>query len=322
MKIELIKTGDLIPYVNNARTHSDESVTQVAASIKEFGFTNPILIDEDSGIVAGHGRLMAAKKLGMDEVPCIKLSHLSDSMRRNGVKDVLCEDCGSESTVRKDTSPKVCKRCASVRGGKAMKGVTRVPRVKCKTCQKPIRETLGHTYCSVACRKIASHEDRTCKTCSKVFEVYKSAMSDKTNSAGNFCSRPCYEKWMCRTGRVTGRGSQWKKVRTEAIRRQPFCALCGTRHGLQVHHIAPFRLSFDNSQNNLVPLCTKHHKIVESMTHDIEHSGSSADEMTLIIGGMLKQRSLATRYKLMEISGKSATLESAGQTFQEIKNEQ
>jgi ParB-like chromosome segregation protein Spo0J len=75
-------TSDLIPYVNNSRTHSEEQVTQVASSIKEFGFTNPVLIDEDSGIIAGHGRLMAAKKLKLKEVPTITLSGLSEAQRK------------------------------------------------------------------------------------------------------------------------------------------------------------------------------------------------------------------------------------------------
>ena len=74
--------ADLIPYANNSRTHSDEQVTQVAASIKEFGFTNPLLIDEKSGIIAGHGRLMAAKKLGLEQVPTITLEGLTDAQRK------------------------------------------------------------------------------------------------------------------------------------------------------------------------------------------------------------------------------------------------
>lgn len=76
------RVADLIPYVNNSRTHSDEQVTQVAASIKEFGFTNPILIDDDNGIIAGHGRLMAAKKLGMDTVPTITLEGLTEAQKK------------------------------------------------------------------------------------------------------------------------------------------------------------------------------------------------------------------------------------------------
>ena len=76
------KVTELIPYVNNARTHNEEQVIQIAASIKEFGFTNPVLIDGDNGIIAGHGRLMAAKKLGLEEVPTIELSYLSEAQRK------------------------------------------------------------------------------------------------------------------------------------------------------------------------------------------------------------------------------------------------
>ena len=82
LKINYRKSGDLIPYVNNSRTHSDQQVQQVASSIKEFGFTNPILIDEDGGIIAGHGRLMAAQLLGLDEVPTITLEGLTEAQRK------------------------------------------------------------------------------------------------------------------------------------------------------------------------------------------------------------------------------------------------
>ncbi len=82
MEINLVKTTELIPYANNSRTHSDEQVNQIAASIKEFGFNNPILIDEDNGIIAGHGRLMAAKKLGIDTLPCVRLGHLTEAQRK------------------------------------------------------------------------------------------------------------------------------------------------------------------------------------------------------------------------------------------------
>jgi DNA modification methylase len=82
MKIEHLPVGDLIPFAKNSRTHDDGQVAQIAASIKEFGFTNPILIDEQGGIIAGHGRLLAARKLQLAEVPCIRLSHLSDAQKR------------------------------------------------------------------------------------------------------------------------------------------------------------------------------------------------------------------------------------------------
>jgi len=82
MKIEQRPIKDLIPYINNSRKHSDEQVAQIAASITEFGWTNPILVDGDSGIIAGHGRLLAARKLKMDKVPVIELAHLSDAQKK------------------------------------------------------------------------------------------------------------------------------------------------------------------------------------------------------------------------------------------------
>ena len=82
MKIESIKLDKLIPYARNSRTHSDQQVAQVAASIREFGFTNPVLIDSEDGIIAGHGRVMAARKLGLAEVPCIRLGHLTETQKR------------------------------------------------------------------------------------------------------------------------------------------------------------------------------------------------------------------------------------------------
>jgi len=82
MKITQKKVDSLIPYVKNSRTHSDAQVAQIAASIKEFGWTNPILVDGDNGIIAGHGRLLAARKLGYKEVPTIELADLTETQKR------------------------------------------------------------------------------------------------------------------------------------------------------------------------------------------------------------------------------------------------
>lgn len=76
------KTAELIPYARNSRLHSDEQVAQIAASIKEFGFLNPIIVDGSNGIIAGHGRVMAAQLIGMDALPCVEASHLTDAQRR------------------------------------------------------------------------------------------------------------------------------------------------------------------------------------------------------------------------------------------------
>jgi site-specific DNA-methyltransferase (adenine-specific) len=80
--LETVQIDALIPYARNSRTHSDGQVAQIASSIKEFGFTNPVLIDGGGGIIAGHGRVLAARKLGMSEVPCIRLDHLSEAQKR------------------------------------------------------------------------------------------------------------------------------------------------------------------------------------------------------------------------------------------------
>ena len=82
IQIEYKNINDLIPYANNTRIHSEEQVNQIASSIKEFGFTNPVLIDEQSGIIAGHGRVMGGKKLKLDVVPTITLSGLTEAQKK------------------------------------------------------------------------------------------------------------------------------------------------------------------------------------------------------------------------------------------------
>jgi ParB-like chromosome segregation protein Spo0J len=84
LKLTYLKTADLLPYAGNSRTHSDEQVNQIAASIKEFGFAAPICVAEGT-ILAGHGRVMAARKLGLAEVPTVDLSHLTPAQRRQYV---------------------------------------------------------------------------------------------------------------------------------------------------------------------------------------------------------------------------------------------
>ena len=84
MKTRIIhkKVSDLKPYKNNSRTHSDHQINQIKNSINEFGFTNPILVNEKNGIIAGHGRLLAAKELELDKVPCIVLSGLTKEQQK------------------------------------------------------------------------------------------------------------------------------------------------------------------------------------------------------------------------------------------------
>tara|TARA_B100000963_G_scaffold273400_1_gene241588 strand:- start:4129 stop:4695 length:567 start_codon:yes stop_codon:yes gene_type:complete len=81
-KVERRDIETLIPYARNSRTHSDEQITQIAASIKEWGFTNPILVDSQNEIIAGHGRLLAAKKLNLKDVPCIQADDWTDAQKQ------------------------------------------------------------------------------------------------------------------------------------------------------------------------------------------------------------------------------------------------
>jgi ParB-like chromosome segregation protein Spo0J len=80
--VEHVAVAALKPYSSNARTHSPKQIAEIASSIKAFGFNNPVLIDKAGTIIAGHGRVEAAKKLGLDGVPCLRLEHLSDAQKR------------------------------------------------------------------------------------------------------------------------------------------------------------------------------------------------------------------------------------------------
>jgi hypothetical protein len=100
---------------------------------------------------------------------------------------------------------------------------------------------------------------------------------------------------------INGRGSRWKKIRNETCRRSPFCALCGTIHRLDVHHIIPFRLTRDNRQINLVPLCKKHHKQVEGTFLHLENTGIDLETLHLWFCSTLLQWQNASRFVLKRL---------------------
>src|SRR5579871_6278675 len=103
--IELWLVEKLIPWARNPRTHSEAQIAQIAASIAEFGFNNPILVDTKAGIIAGHGRLLAARKLGLTEVPVIVLDHLSEAQKRAYIiaDNKLAENAGwDENALRSE----------------------------------------------------------------------------------------------------------------------------------------------------------------------------------------------------------------------------
>lgn len=101
LKIEHLSVNELTPYIGNARTHSEQQVAQIANSMTEFGFVNPILLGKDNIIIAGHGRLMAAKMLGVKTVPVIHLKHLNETQRRALViaDNKIAENAGWDETL-------------------------------------------------------------------------------------------------------------------------------------------------------------------------------------------------------------------------------
>lgn len=81
-KMQMVGIGKLVPYVNNARTHSAAQISKLRASIREFGFINPVIIDGNYGIIAGHGRVVAAQEEGLAEVPCVLVDHLTEAQKK------------------------------------------------------------------------------------------------------------------------------------------------------------------------------------------------------------------------------------------------
>jgi hypothetical protein len=219
------------------------------------------------------------------------------------VRERVCCDCSKAESVRKDNKSARCKICASrISGAKGLETLrSRALVVACRHCGTPTRtiRSAPRQYCSMDCRREATSVARVCETCGAGFRVARSVAFGTSNSSARFCSRPCYERHLCRTERISGRGSQWNKARKEALRRTPFCCLCGTTKRLQVHHAVPFRLTFDNDQSNLFPLCVKHHKIVEAAYVETEAHGTEIAEIAWPI--MLAERREATRAVLLGV---------------------
>ena len=217
-------------------------------------------------------------------------------------RDRECKECGKIETVRKDNKSEICVSCSCrINGKKGLQSIRENTKwKKCKNCDNKIEAYKKWDYCSKECSHKEKIEKRKCKECDCEFEILKSKLKS-SNTSGNFCSRKCYENYLCDTDRTTGRGSQWKKIRNIAIKKAPFCAICGTTKNLQVHHIIPFRYTNDNSQSNLIPLCIKHHKKVEIITNDILKVHRDFKISKLIISSMLKENQLATFAKIKAV---------------------
>lgn len=194
--------------------------------------------------------------------------------RSRAIRLRTCTGCGKIEEVRTDNRAPQCRACAArpaLEKGHRTRSAER-NRETCRHCGRdfPAPPSSRQQFCSRACRRAAASVERTCANCGGAFRIARSILSGRTNASGRFCSRPCYERHLCRTPRVRGRGSRWNTIRKGALRQTPFCACCGKTKHLQVHHIIPFRLTRDNSPTNLIPLCRACHKRVEAVLHDVE----------------------------------------------------
>lgn len=222
------------------------------------------------------------------------------------VRRRVCSVCGIEEFVRSDNQSSVCKGCAArIRGAKGVESIKRRAEASatfCPVCEK--RKRRDDTYCSVVCRMADSKVARVCKTCGEEFHAYKSSLSGKTNASGNYCSRECYERVLCKPDRVSGRGSRWRAVRDSVINASGFCAICGTtiKPRLQVHHITPFRMTRDNNPKNLIPLCLSCHKRTEHAVAVVEQSGASTSDIGFVFSLLLRHRQAATAAVLRRLS--------------------
>lgn len=242
--------------------------------------------------------------------------------RRRGVRPRTCETCGRQELVRADNPATRCSDCARSANGRVAgakrRGLARDSRASegrpritaaCPQCgtnfptsNRAISRAKRHS-CSMACKLLYFGVQRICKCCGKQFRALKSRIRGitKSNSSANFCSQACYHRWLCKPDRTTGRGSQWRQSRLQAIARAPFCAKCGTTKRLEVHHIVPFRMTRDNRPVNLIPLCKSCHKQVESILTDVLMTGLPARHVLLAFGSILRDRQIATFAKLREL---------------------
>lgn len=189
-------------------------------------------------------------------------------VRKRGSRERICNECGALETIRSDNPATKCRRCsARSSGAKGLLARYFNHLLRSNACQHcgDTYHSANRKFCSMSCCRAGQSIERQCKRCSTNFRAPKSRIGGRTNSTANFCSRECYNLFLCKDGGIGSRGPGWAAAKKEALRRNPFCAACGTLRRLHVHHIVPYRLTRDNGQENLIPLCSKHHKQIENL---------------------------------------------------------
>lgn len=221
----------------------------------------------------------------------------------------ICSDCGVSEKVREDNKSNRCARCASYVSLSKARSVKyrRTPAniARCKVCGGGFRSVPSRKaiYCSKSCRRSDKNVDRTCVQCQTTFSVTKSVINHTSNARGNFCCRECYNEFLHTGLGRFNRGPRWRAIRKQAIKMNPFCALCGTAKNLHVHHIIPYRISKNNSQENLIPLCRRDHKRVEYFFLKLEPLEEQMDPEIMLWhrSYSLVEQQTITRYRLVKL---------------------
>ena len=207
---------------------------------------------------------------------------------------IPCKICGEWFNTHGAT---VCPACAG-RGHKRSHGQSVT--VKCEFCgrefQRPRANARGKKqFCDQMCRRMYERSgwiDRTCLECGRHFKVRESAIRS-SNATGHYCSRFCYERSMHVEGSRTYKGG-FERVKREHFSGFKFCAICGTTKSIHIHHIIPFRFTHDNGLDNLIPLCSRHHTIVEHIWLPFIESFDNAEDAKPYVNNVLRSRQQAT----------------------------
>ena len=201
--------------------------------------------------------------------------------RREWTRYRTCSECGIVQSVRKDNSSTRCQSCSGrAAGAKGLATIRARAKPKATAISRPSRRV-----------------DRICETCGEHFSLAQSVVNGSSNASGRFCSRPCYHSFLAATPRVRGRGTSWASTARRVKAATPYCGYCGSTQRLQVHHIIPYRITRDNSQSNLMPLCVKHHRQIETMTCEIERAWPDLSGFA-VLADMLRDRQRAARIVL------------------------
>lgn len=211
-----------------------------------------------------------------------------------------CKSCGNWFKSSKGTT--FCVKCRTD-GKKKMKSET----VECCNCGKTFKRYRSNIkskqqFCSAECFRQYRHPEmvqRVCKECGKSFLMYKSSL-EQSNASGNYCSRACYDKSMRIEGSVSYKGG-FERVKRQNFNTVQFCALCGTTKKIHIHHIIPFRLTQDNGLDNLVPLCSSHHKKFENATLPFIETMDDMDEAKVLLNNIIRAKQYETAKVIAKI---------------------